>query len=207
MSFVVSVDNAIDGGFQIDSTVNDRTATTADGDYVDNDATLTFVGGAGEFQTITVVVNGDNTVEADETFSVALGAISNLMAGINPAAITVAGSPQGATIVNDDTATVTLAPISAVATEGAAGTTTTLTYSVTLDVAVQGGFRVAYATNDGTATTADGDYVDNDGTLTFAGTTGETQTITVVVNGDGDGRSQRDAERFAWGDHGFGRRY
>src|SRR6185295_6954776 len=42
---------------------------------------------------------------------------------------------------------------------------------------------ITYTTNDGTATLADGDYVDNDSTVTFA--PGETsQTVTVLVNGD-----------------------
>jgi hypothetical protein len=49
---------------------------------------------------------------------------------------------------------------------------------------VQGGFTVNYATANGTAPTADTDYVAATGTLTFAGTSGETQTFSVAVNGD-----------------------
>ncbi|MEK7415016.1 MAG: GEVED domain-containing protein, partial [Planctomycetota bacterium] len=49
---------------------------------------------------------------------------------------------------------------------------------------VQGGFTLAYTTDDGTATTADNDYVDSDNSLTFSGTMGEIENITVVTNGD-----------------------
>ena len=41
-----------------------------------------------------------------------------------------------------------------------------------------------YTTTDGSATIADSDYVAASGTLNFAGTAGETQTIDVTVNGD-----------------------
>ena len=63
-------------------TTNDGTATAANNDYVDNDGSLTFAGTSGETKTITVLVNGDTTVEPNETFTVALGAISGLAAGV-----------------------------------------------------------------------------------------------------------------------------
>ena len=59
-----------------------------------------------------------------------------------------------------------------------------LVFTVTLSAAVQDGLTVAYTTNNGTATTGDGDYTDNDGSLTFTGTAGETKTITVVTGTD-----------------------
>ncbi|MBK9982119.1 MAG: hypothetical protein IPP15_06780 [Saprospiraceae bacterium] len=314
-TFTATLSNNVQGGFQVAYTTNNGTATTADNDYVDNDGTLTFTGTAGETKTITVLVNGDLKVELDETFTVALGAISATSA-TQAAAITTVGSPQTGTITNDDAAVVSITadvsqnevltpqafsvtlsnPVdvavtvlfntsngTAMTTDGdyfgivnqtvtfAAGTTTTqivnvtifndtkvennevynvaigtlaasgrnvtlgtttrtgtilnddtvnLTlsgggsanegnsgtnprvFNVTLSAgvqsglvdpnghprgtiqAVQGGFTVAYFTNDGTATTADNDYVDNDGTLTFNGDANETHQITVLVNGD-----------------------
>ena len=56
--------------------------------------------------------------------------------------------------------------------------------TVTLNIAVPGGFQVPYFTNDGTATVLNNDYVDNDGVLTFTGFAGESKTINVLVNGD-----------------------
>src|SRR3989454_917201 len=49
----------------------DGTATVADSDYVANSGTLSFAAGE-TTKTITIVVNGDTTVEPDETFSVNL---------------------------------------------------------------------------------------------------------------------------------------
>jgi len=88
------------------------------------------------------------------------------------------------TITNDDSATLTLAGVAATQNEGTGGTTTDFTFSVTLSSAVQGGFGIAYATSDGTATVANSDYADNDGSLSFTGTTNESKTITVQVNHD-----------------------
>ena len=62
--------------------------------------------------------------------------------------------------------------------------TTTFTFTVTLDEAVAGGSSVDFTTTDGSATTADSDYVAASGTLNFTGTAGETQIIGVTVNGD-----------------------
>ncbi len=293
-TFTATLNNAVQGGFKVAYTTNDGTAT-AGSDYTDNDGTLTFAGNAGESKTITVLVNGDNTVELDEAFTVALGAISNTTP-VQLAQLSTAGSPQTGTITNDDSATVSIQsnvsqseatspqaftvtlsnPVDVTVTvpfstsdgtavagsdytgitnqvvtftagsttgqivnvtvandavveddevfnvglgtvsatgrnvslgtstgtgtitnddsatltltggsaqnEGVSGTTA-YTFTVTLNKAVQGGFDVAYTTNDGTAT-APSDYTDNDGTLHFNGTVGETKTITVLVNGD-----------------------
>jgi len=66
--------------------------------------------------------------------------------------------------------------------EGNSGTTNAV-FTVTLSAASTSAVTVNYATADGTATTASGDYVAGSGTLTFpAGTT--TQTISVPINGD-----------------------
>ena len=45
----------------------DGTATTSDGDYIAKTGTLTFAPGE-TTKTITIVVNGDNKKEANETF-------------------------------------------------------------------------------------------------------------------------------------------
>ena len=57
-----------------------------------------------------LTIEGDTIVEADETFTITLGAITPA-AGVPGGAgtITPAGSPATGTIVNDDSATLTLA--------------------------------------------------------------------------------------------------
>ncbi len=63
------------------------------------------------------------------------------------------------------------------------GGTTTLVFTVTLATASSATVTVDYATADGTATAADGDYVPTSGTLTFL--PGQTSmTVSVTVNGD-----------------------
>lgn len=76
--------------------------------------------------------------------------------------------------------TVTIADVQAA--EGNAGTTT-FEFTVSLNTAATAPVSVAYATADGTATTADNDYVAASGTLTIpAGSS--SATISVLVNGD-----------------------
>ncbi len=168
--FTVTLSAAVQGVVFVDFATADGTATTADGDYTAASGKLKFSGTAGEQQTITVATTTDTKVEPDEILTVTL---SNVTAG----KVTVVGGPATGTITNDDTATLTIDNVSVV--EGG-----NLVFTVTLSAAVQGGVTVDFATADGTATTADGDYTANSGTLTFAGTAGEQQTITVATTAD-----------------------
>ncbi len=59
----------------------------------------------------------------------------------------------------------------------------TATFTVTLSKAFAGGFTVDWATSDGTALNGS-DYVADNGTLSFAGTAGETQTIVINLIND-----------------------
>jgi hypothetical protein len=155
----------------------DGTATTPS-DYIVLPPTLvTFAPGV-TTMTVTVPVNGDATVEADETFLV------NLTAPINA---TVADIQAVGTILNDDSAPPVLPPptlsISDVAVlEGSAGTTNAV-FTVTLSAASALPVTVLASSADGTAT-APSDYILLPPTLlTFApGIT--TMTVTVLVNGD-----------------------
>jgi len=124
-------------------------------------------------KTIAVVVNGDTTVEANETFTMTLSGASGA---------TIARATATGTIANDDTAAVpTLSIGDATVAEGNAGTTVA-TFAVTLSASSASTVTVAFATANGTAT-AGSDYVAQSGTLTFtAGQT--TKAIAVVVNGD-----------------------
>ena len=118
---------------------------------------------------VTVNVMRDDTVEADEIFTVNLS---------NPiGAVIVTGQGTG-TITNDDSATLTVGDVTQNEDAGV------MTFTVTLDNAVQGGLTVDYATSDGSALTSDSDYTAAAGTLTFSGTAGETQTFTVPITAD-----------------------
>jgi len=105
--FTVTLDNNVQGGFDLAFTVNNGTATAADDFSVFTASPITFAGTATETQTIRVQVNADSKVEADEAFTVTLGALSN----IDPTAaddIGTAGSPATGTITNDDAATISI---------------------------------------------------------------------------------------------------
>jgi hypothetical protein len=148
------------------------TATAESGDYVAETGTVTFTPGD-QSETITIDVNGDLLFEANETMTVTL---SNASVNAN-----IADGTGTGTITNDDAVSV-INISDANVTEGNSGTTV-LTFTVTLDAPAAGTVTVNYATSDGTATTAGGDYVAASGTVTFvAGDISE--QITITVNGD-----------------------
>lgn len=177
--FTVTLDNDVQDGFTVAYTTDDGTATIADSDYVDNDASLAFSGTAGETQSIAVTVNSDAKVELDEVFAVALQSVS----GADPviASAVVLPAAAGGTIFNDDSAQLVVDNPSIV--EGDSGTQT-LVFTVTLDLAVDAPVTAEYDTMDGTALLADNDYTDSDGTVSFTGAAGETQTLAVPLTGD-----------------------
>ena len=169
LTFTATLNRAVQGGLIVTPSFTDGTAAKGE-DYTENTAALTFAGTAGETLTFTVETVEDEVVEDDETFTVSL-TVSDA-----PSGVTV-GDPAAGTITDDDggavdgSATVTIANASAA--EGEA-----LTFTATLNRAVQGGLIVTPSFTDGTAAKGE-DYTENTAALTFAGTAGETQTFTV----------------------------
>lgn len=150
---------------------------TAPEDYSLSGQTLTFSAGVTAVS-ITLTIKGDTEVEPDEAFTVRLS---------SPTGATLSNPLATVTITNDDLAPapkVSIADASVI--EGNSGQTSLL-FTVTVQdfPSGQGGATatVVYGTQDGTATTAGGDYTSAGGTLTFSeGTT--SATITVSVQGD-----------------------
>ncbi|MDE2906818.1 MAG: hypothetical protein OXQ28_12140, partial [Acidobacteriota bacterium] len=180
LTFTVTLDNAVTGGLTVTPSFTDVTATEGT-DYTENTTGLTFAGNAGETQSFTVTTTEDDVVETDETFTVSL-AVSGATAVVT-ATDTAAG-----TITDDDSAAVTIEDASA--KEG-----DSITFTVTLDKAVQGGFTVTPSFTDVTATEGT-DYTENTTGLTFTGTAGEQQTFTVATTEDTEAE---DAETFTVG--------
>ena len=178
--FSVTLSNPVDVPVSFQFSTSDGTATTADNDY--NGITnqfVAFVPGTTTAQSVNVTINNDNKVENAEVYNVAINTLN--ASGRN---VTLGTSSRTGTITNDDAATVTLTPAGGVSLpEGNTGVSPFI-FTATLNNPVQGGFTLPYTTSDGTATTANSDYVDNDGTLTFTGTANEAKQITVNVNGD-----------------------
>ena len=146
------------------------------GDFTATSGVLTFAPNQ-TTQTVTVNVNGDTTVESDETFSVNLS-------GVSANAIISRSSATG-TIVNDDGSGGGGGPNISISnvtdTEGNSGTKA-FTFTVSLDKAATAPITLNYATANGSAV-ATSDYQATNGSLTFA--PGDTsKQITVNVNGD-----------------------
>ncbi|MBZ0111763.1 MAG: hypothetical protein K8J08_04820, partial [Thermoanaerobaculia bacterium] len=171
-TFTVTLMPAAAGPTTIDVATMDGSATGIT-DYGVVNTTLSFAAGVTS-QPLVVVVNGDTTDEVDETYFVDLS---------NPTGGAGVADPQGlGTILDDDPVpSASIQDVSQV--EGNAGMST-FDFPVTLSEASGQTITIDYATMDGTATTADMDYVATMGTLTFlAGDT--VQMVSVTVNGDG----------------------
>ena len=125
-------------------------------------------------KTITILVNGDLTDEYDQGFSVNLSAVSGAV---------VTDGLGIANILDDDEAPTITITSKVSGKEGPNNKTTSFVFFVTLSGATEKEVRVNFATTDGTATTADNDYVARSGTLVFApGVT--SQSISVLVRGE-----------------------
>ena len=168
--FVVTLSSNPTEPVTVNYTTADWTATTADGDYQSTSGTLTFNPGGPLTQTISVLVNGDRRGEIGDQFVVTITSAD---------APVIDGQAIG-TIIEDEPTLYMLSSPSIF--EGNSGTTPlsfTLTLSAPYDVPV----TVHFATQDGSATSADGDYQATSGTATIAaGAT--TTTVTINVKGD-----------------------
>ena len=168
LTFTVSLGDAVQGGLKVTPSFTDGTAVEGT-DYDENTTALTFTGTANETKTFTVSTTEDAVLEGNETFTVGLS-VSDA-----PSGITATDTGTG-TINNDDSAAVTIADANADEGNG-------VTFTVTLDTAVQGGLKVTPGFTDGTAVEGT-DYDENTTALTFTGTKGETETFTVSTTDD-----------------------
>jgi predicted extracellular nuclease len=172
-TFTVTRSGGVSGTITADYTI-DLPGGAGNADGTDVSATLTgsltFLEGETS-KAIAFTINGDRTVETDETFTVTL---SNVVGG------GVTDGTGAATITNDDVAgSVSVADVTLF--EGDSGQTmATITLTRT---GGSGDFTVDYATSDGSATTADVDYDATSGTAIFTGGA-TTVTFDVPVNGD-----------------------
>ena len=105
-AFSVTLSAAVDTSIAVDYATADDSATVADGDYVPVNDTLIFGGTAGETLTVTVDVQGDTTIESDETFLVALTDVT--AAGRD---VTLADEQGQGIILNDDDSAIVYLPM------------------------------------------------------------------------------------------------
>ncbi len=150
---------------------------TAGSDYVGKTGTITWAPNDTANKTVSITVNGDTTVEKDETFFVNL---------TNPVGGTIIHGQGLGTILNDDTS-ISINNVSV--TKGNSGTKT-LTFTVTrsgVSAGVPvGAASVKFATANGTTNpaTAGSDYVAKTGTISWAANDTAAKTISITINGD-----------------------
>ncbi|MBK8831720.1 MAG: T9SS type A sorting domain-containing protein [Saprospiraceae bacterium] len=156
-----SIDYAITGG----------TATTADLDYQPLAAgTLNFTAGGAFTQTVTVLVNGDNKVELNETVIMTLS---------NPVNASILDGSGTGTITNDDSAIITISNPSLA--EGCTGSNPLITFNVSMSNPSDASVTYNFNTIDGTATLLNNDYFSASGSTTLnAGTQQGTMQVTLV---------------------------
>ena len=176
LNFPVTLTAASPVDVVITYSTTDGTATTANNDYVAvTNGTVTIP--AGQLTgNLPVTINGDTTVEPDETFTVAISNATNAVLG----AATATG-----TIMNDDAApalpVVNVGNASIV--EGNVGTSV-LNFPISLSVAAPvGGVTVTYSTANGTAT-AGSDYVAVVAASVTIPAGSLTGNLPVTINGD-----------------------
>jgi gliding motility-associated-like protein len=171
----VQLTGNVPGGFTLDyATVND--SAVQPGDYTSASGQLTFAGTNGELQPITVSIINDNIIEATERFFVNLSNLSTTLIAINDnqGNINITDNDNipgttGISFQNDD-----------ITVDEATGTAT---INVLLTGNVQDGFTLDYTTTDNSAIEPE-DYTTSSGQLTFVGTDGEFQPITVLIIDD-----------------------
>ena len=160
----VELSGNVQGGFTVDFTTNDNTAT-AGLDYAANSGTLTFTGTDGERIPITIGINDDVLIEPTEQLLIDLS-------NITPALIDFLDAQATIDIIDNDAV-----PGTGIAFDNSnitvtEGTDPVATFTVTFTGAIAPGedVTVDYVTNDGTA--IDGsDFTAQSGTLTFNSTT------------------------------------
>ncbi len=186
ITMTATLDNPVAGGFTVEVSTTDGTATLADNDYTAiTSQVITFVGTVGESRTFTVSPTADEKEEANETITVS-------MASVGATALTVDVSDNAtATFTNDDNTPVitasqsftieeNLANTSAIgtilATDADAGTTFQEWTIVSGNEDVDGDMIVPFTLNVNTGAIT----VNDSGDLDFeSGTTSFTLTTTV----------------------------
>ena len=181
ITFTVTLSEAVQGGLTVTPSFTDVTAVVGtDYDYDEKKTALSFSGTKGEAKTFTVSTTEDTVLEADETFTVGLS-VSDA-----PTGVTSTDTGTG-TIDNDDGSGVIVDDVAT--SEGES-----MTFTVTLTEAVQGGLTVTPGFTNVTASSTD--YTENTEPLNFSGTANETKTFEVSTTED---RVREGSETFTVG--------
>ncbi|MEC8019282.1 MAG: Calx-beta domain-containing protein, partial [Actinomycetota bacterium] len=167
------LNKAVGADFKVNLTTSDGTAT-AGSDYTITNTQVTF-NATGDNQTpsVTVPINDDSVVEDNETFTVRL---TNLT-GVSASLVDTSDNATVTITDKDGQATVTINDNNTVENGGS------LTFTLSLDKATNDNFTVSYTTVDLSAV-GGSDYTSKTDNVSFSGSAGETQTVTISLLGD-----------------------
>ncbi|MEC7457145.1 MAG: Calx-beta domain-containing protein, partial [Actinomycetota bacterium] len=151
------------------------TARLSDSDYSNPSTPTVSFNATGDNQTpsVTVPINDDSVVEDNETFTVRL---TNLT-GVSASLVDTSDNATVTITDNDGQATVTINDNNTVENGGS------LTFTLSLDKATNDNFTVSYTTVDLSAV-GGSDYTSKTDNVSFSGSAGETQTVTISLLGD-----------------------
>ena len=175
VTVTMTLDKMVQGGFSVEVSTTDGTATAgSDYDFLSGDQQFFLGNTLNETVRFSVAITDDTETEGPETFGLFLSTLLNTTASVvitDTATVTISDDEAPAPLVGSET----------VAENVASGV---VTVTVTLPSAALSAFTVDVSTGGGTAT-AGSDYtaVTNQ-TLSFAGTTDETQEFTVTIMND-----------------------
>ena len=175
ITFTVSLDNAVDGGFTV--TPQYQSGTTSNDDFTPNTTPITFTGTAGESHTFTVQTTEDTLGEGWEYFEV-----RPVVSGSSIPRSHLAGVGVARGTIHDDDETQTIIRIlNADALEGDQIEFTVYSNDYLLPPDC-GTVKIVPSYTNGTAESAD--YTENTTQLTFQGGANETQTFRVSTAED-----------------------
>ena len=163
--------------------IQDGSASVADQDFDALDEIVVFNPGDPLTKQVPVTIRGDSKFELNEEYQVLLESATN--GTIGSGAVTT-------TIENDDSQPTVIVRDAVAAMEGSSGSFFDVFFAIELSNPSSLPIRVDFATADDTASTADGDYDGQTGSVTFApGSTGP-QTVALTVRGDGKFEQDQD---------------
>jgi Zn-dependent protease len=176
-TFTVSLSAAANTDVSFDIATQNGSATTVNSDYVARTLTSQIIPASQQIYTFDVTVNGDTTIEPDETFLVNITNVSGA---------TLTDSQGVGTIQNDDLPSLSIDAVSL--SEGNAGTKL-FTFTVSLSAAPTSPVTFDIATADGTAQDGnpsgeDNDYVARSLTAQTIPAGSSTYDVDVSINGD-----------------------
>ncbi|QDU12876.1 Calx-beta domain protein [Gimesia maris] len=180
MTFTATLSNPVDTDISVEIYTEAVSSLLDDNDYtaiaVDQPLILSFNATDPLTKNFTIHINNENVVEADEDFSVLFGTLLNMGRNVSTSPISGPNIAATGTILNDDSASLSITPVIGTENDSPFQFTVTLSNPVDIDITVDA------ATFNGTAVAPD-DYFPFADTLTFIA--GETQqTVDVNVRPD-----------------------